>query len=282
MAETLSTLLQQVYRDTGQSEEFAATGGSTTSVVNSFWGDLDAQPEDTKFKGSYVFVVRDAGGASAAPEGEYQRITAYDGTSTLTTAAFTVAVAAGDWCMFASTRTFPLFDTISAINRGLQDLGYLRVEDTSLTSVASQTEYTIPASLRGRPLWGVWLEGNDDANDNQWIPVNGYKLLDSTTLYIPQLAEGYTIKLGGWGLHSALTAYNSALSVYVPKPLAVASAKVAMLEGFIAKNGDNVEKSWRAMYDEALRQRETFKKELGIWRPQPHRNVLQFGEVSNA
>lgn len=44
-----------------------------------------------------AFVVRDAGGAAAAPQGEIQAITAYNtSTGVFTTAAFTAAVAVGD------------------------------------------------------------------------------------------------------------------------------------------------------------------------------------------
>jgi hypothetical protein len=44
-----------------------------------------------------AFVIRDAGGASAAPQGEQQAITAYvTATGVFTTAAFTAAVAVGD------------------------------------------------------------------------------------------------------------------------------------------------------------------------------------------
>lgn len=44
-----------------------------------------------------AFVFRDAGGAGAAPQGEFQAVTAYDTTlGRFTTAAFTAAVAAGD------------------------------------------------------------------------------------------------------------------------------------------------------------------------------------------
>ena len=49
-----------------------------------------------------AFVLRDAGGASAAPQGEAQAITAYaTATGVFTTAAFTAAVAVGDEILLA-------------------------------------------------------------------------------------------------------------------------------------------------------------------------------------
>lgn len=278
MAETLSTIRQQLYFELGQTEEFYATGiPTTTAVRNSFWGDLENNPEVTKFKNSYLAIAWDAGGAGAAPEGEWGRITDFDTVNfELTISAVSAAVGVGDRCMFVSTKVFPLFEADRAINTGLKKLGYLRSEDTSLTTAADQTEYTIPASLRGRPFWGVWVQNLSDANDNQWTPVN-YEILTSTTFYIPQQTAGYTIKLGGWALHDDLTAYNSALSVYVPKPLAVAAAGAELLKAYIGRNADDTEKSWRAMFDQFVQERELYSARLDIFRPDHRRNRLEWG-----
>jgi hypothetical protein len=51
----------------------------------------------------FAFVLRDAGGAAAAPQGEQQPITAYDtATGTFTTTAFTAAVGVGDEILIVS------------------------------------------------------------------------------------------------------------------------------------------------------------------------------------
>ena len=63
-----------------------------------------------------VFVLRDAGGASAAPQGEAQAITAYvTGTGVFTTAAFTAAVGVGDEVLIVS----PMLANILVILAGL-------------------------------------------------------------------------------------------------------------------------------------------------------------------
>lgn len=55
---------------------------------------------DAKFTGAvpyYTFVLRDAGGAAAAPQGEAQQVAVYvSGSGTFTTAAFSAAIAVGD------------------------------------------------------------------------------------------------------------------------------------------------------------------------------------------
>lgn len=88
--------------------------GPASTEGLSYYGVVDAVPGGNqftigglaglgagKFDGAtmpyYAFVVRDAGGAGAAPQGQSQVVTAYDtGTGTFTTAAFGAAVAVGD------------------------------------------------------------------------------------------------------------------------------------------------------------------------------------------
>ena len=65
-----------------------------------------------------AFVLRDAGGAGAAPQGEMQAITGYvTGTGTFTTAAFTDAVAVGDEILILHPRLAEILDM-------LNNLGY--------------------------------------------------------------------------------------------------------------------------------------------------------------
>lgn len=88
--------------------------GPAPSEGLSYYGVVDAVPGANQFTiGSlaglgagkfdgvtnpyYAFVLRDAGGAGAAPQGEQQAITAYTtATGSFTTAAFTAAVTVGD------------------------------------------------------------------------------------------------------------------------------------------------------------------------------------------
>ena len=73
---------------------------------------------DAKFTGPFpyrVFVLRDAGGAGAAPQSEMQRVTAYvSATGTFTHAAFTVALTAGDEVLIIHPRIAEIFDLVGA------------------------------------------------------------------------------------------------------------------------------------------------------------------------
>ena len=96
MAFTLSNLLVGAFQGLGQMTiGNKATGGSTTTVVDSTQANT---ARDNAWKNGAMFITRDAGGASAAPEGQFQRISAFtnsSGTFTVET-AFSTAVAAGD------------------------------------------------------------------------------------------------------------------------------------------------------------------------------------------
>lgn len=88
-----------------------------------------------------AFVMRDAGGLSAAPQGEQQAITAYDTvTGTFTTGAFTAAVAVGDEILLlhpalvggggGMTENVAVTVNINAIAGGETDVLLLNVADT--------------------------------------------------------------------------------------------------------------------------------------------------------
>jgi len=80
MAITAANIAYRVWQDLGKIdafEEFVATGGSTTTVVNGKVADRQDRPEDNYSTDFTAIIVRDAGGANAAPEGEMQRISSY-------------------------------------------------------------------------------------------------------------------------------------------------------------------------------------------------------------
>src|SRR3990167_10690202 len=140
MAFTLSNLLQSMYKELGQLKLRRATGGGTTTVIDTTLLGLltDETPKD-----GTMFIVRDAVGASAAPEGEFARISSYvDLTTTFTVdATLTAAVASGDTYGWASSR-YPLDMMMQMEKDGLRALGDVPLVDiTTLDTAASQTEY---------------------------------------------------------------------------------------------------------------------------------------------
>lgn len=242
MAVALSNLMSRAWREIGHSKTIVATGGSTTTVVDT----NSIYTTDNSLVGGTVVVVWDAGGAGAAPEGEYSRITAYvASTETFTMDAVTSAVGAGDWIDLVKP-TIPLQQMVQFVNDGLTGLGYIQGIDTSITTADSQTEYTLPVTAKTGDLVDILLQGQTgDANDNQWVSIKSKchwePAAGGTTglLYTPQYASGYTIRFIYNGYHPTLTAYNSVLWEYIPKELAVAAAIDKALTWLVSKKGNS-------------------------------------------
>lgn len=238
-----SNLVQNILSELGQVEAnfglFEATGGSATTFINTNFANFENPPETDAFKNYLAIVVRDAGGANASPEGKWSLVSAYaDGTQTGTIATVTDAIASGDTIMLAKQDKFPLQQILFAINRGLESLGDVPLNsDTTLTTVANQTEYNIPVAVK-RGLKQVWMQTiTNDANDNKWVEIHD-KRNELTTagtasiLYLPQLPSGRTIRLVYDGIHPKITAYNSEISEYIHPKVATAAAIVKLLEWY--------------------------------------------------
>jgi len=260
---TVSDIVQNILNELGQVEPtfglFTATGGSATTFVNTSWGEYEAPPETDVFKNHLLIVVRDTAGAS--PQGKYSLISAYnDTTYTGTMATLTDAVGSGDTLMIAKQDKYPLPQIIFAINRGLESLGDLPFNaDTSLTTVANQTEYSIPVNVK-RGLKRVWLQGmTDDANDNEWVEVfdRRNELTGAGTagvLHVPQYAEGYTIKLEYDGVHPKVNDYDDEINEYVHPKVITAAAILKLLEWYNRQDSNQDPESYTLWLENQYRQ----------------------------
>src|ERR1043165_2049086 len=178
----LTHLLQRVFRRLKVARTSKATGGSTTTIVDTKLLEyLSESNEDDYFNNWTAIIVKDAGGAGAAPEGEFNRISDFvASTETITVPdAFTAAVASGDTYMYVSP-DFPLYDMLEVVNDALVSLGNIVAVDTSLTTANNQTEYTLPVALKGNRLLNVEMQGiTTDSNDNRYYPIPNWQLVPS-------------------------------------------------------------------------------------------------------
>ena len=144
-----------------------ATGGSTTTIV-----DTARTEDDDTWNGGTAWIITDAGGASAAPEGEWGVVSDFvNSTHTLTIAEVTAAVASGDTYGLASAR-YPLDVLKTAINNELIKHEVIRYDKTSLDVASGQSEYDLPAGIYGHNLMGVYEATNADSDDNRWTPLS--------------------------------------------------------------------------------------------------------------
>ena len=221
MSYTLHDLTYRTAREMGIVFESAATGGSTTTIVDTV---MLTQADDYWNQG-VAWILYDAGGAAAAPQGEYKVISDFANTGdTITLAsAVSAAVAAGD--RYAVCRNQGSFGwlgiLIQKVNQALQDIGPVPAVDTSLTTAANQTEYTIPIAVKGQ-LLRVEIQTNVDTDDNQYHTVSFTVKPTSTagstdTLVLDnQPASGYTLKLTYLAVHPELAIYSDKMSEYIP------------------------------------------------------------------
>lgn len=241
MSITLGNLVYRVLRACNVVTEGVATGGATTTIIDTV---ERTEADDFWNKGSAI-ILKDAAGASAAPEGEIQVISDFvnsTGVITLRT-ALTVAVASGD--IYAIARSFiPLRVVISKINAVLsEDIGYMLFTDkTSLTIAANQTEYSLPAACY--ELREVWLQGDkSDSDDNLWSRVYGWRVETTATgtadlLILPyQYGTDYDLKLEYMGVHPELYAYSDKLAEGIAPERVIYPAALGCLEWRRAQSG---------------------------------------------
>lgn len=224
----LTNLLQDAWSRMGQMRRWNVTGGSTTTVVNTDWA-ISEEPvyedDDPALIFGTAVVIQDAGGAGAAPEGEYAMITDYDSaSSTMTIDTVTSAVGAGDRVGVISPM-FPYEDMVNLANIALRRLGDIDVVDTTLTTAGGQTEYTLPVGIQQKPI-RVRVQGNTDTGDNQWQEVQGWSVIPSTagtqwTLVLPEMVGGYSIEVLYRTAHPKLTAYDSNIQEAIHPELAL-------------------------------------------------------------
>jgi len=168
MAEkTRADLVEEVARRFGHYASGTATGGSTTTLEDT--GGLYA-PDDY-WNGHYLYIVEDAGGAGAAPEGEERPVTDYvQSTATLTVSpAFSAAAGAGDAYELLAVRRG---DVVAMINSAIRLAGETwlvsKNDDSTVDLADDDYDYDLPTDLVR--LLGVWMRGD---TDEPWEPVDG-------------------------------------------------------------------------------------------------------------
>jgi len=209
MTDTLFLATLETARTLGITKNWkASAAGSTTTLVDTV-GRLE---NNDHWNQGTIWITYDAGGAGAAPEGEFSIITDYvQSTGTLTFQALTAATTTNDRYEIAIP-LFSLQEIISAVNNVLSGVFVPTWDTTSLDTVAAQTEYDLPAACTSGNLRGVYVQTNDDADDNKperverwWVKEGATGSVD--TLVMPEYTAGYDIWLKYIARHS---------SVYLP------------------------------------------------------------------
>jgi hypothetical protein len=270
----LTHLLQRAFRRLKVARTSTATGGSTTTIVDTKLPDYlgDSHENDILNRGS-VIIVRDAGLGGVAPEGEFSEILDYAATSsngTITTSTLTAAVAASDTYMYISP-DFPLLDMIEVVNDALIYLGRIPVF-SNITTVANQTEYTLPLGLKGINLTDIELQGIlTDSNDNRYTPISNWKITpdlpgDTGLLTVPQFPAGYILRITYPWLHPRVSAFSDYISEYIHPELATACVVAHALQWYNSQRS-GADDYWKQREDRAWNQLDIAKRDYPIVKP---------------
>ena len=268
----LSNLLQAVYLELGQLQVSTATAGDTTFVTDSKM--IGTGGKDDVWKNGAAFIIEDAAGAGAAPEGEYDLITAYDDSTGKFTAGFTVAPASGDIYGIVS-EYYPLYTMIELCNAGLRGLGDLTLIDTTTLDTASnKTEYAAATTWKRRPPQRIDFQGDTtDANDNRWIQVFAWEFIPAAPgtagliIFRDQFVADRGIRVWYYDKHPRLNTYADSVAEVIAPELAVATCVERALRWQNSRLGggdDFLMQRWNdAKQDLAI-----VKRAYPIWHPQ--------------
>ncbi|UOF79214.1 hypothetical protein [Caudoviricetes sp.] len=241
MSLTLGQLLPKVYLEIGElTLSGLANSGSTSTLIDV---NLINQYKDTAWKEGTLFILRDAGGAGAAPEGEFAGIASFavDTGAFGTYGTFGSAVGASD--LYAvSSPAYPIRIAVQLVNLALIDLGDVPLVDTTtLETAANQTEYAAAVSWKRKPPYRVDIQGRlGDADDNQWAEILDWEYIPaaggSTGLVVfkSHLPVGHDIRIWYRDQHPTVRLYTDYINEIFDPELVVVTVAEKMLSW---KNG---------------------------------------------
>jgi len=201
-------------------------GYATSNGAGDFKDIIDSNRDEAAdyWNSGTVWILYDAGAASAAPEGEYAIVEDFtsgagSGTGTIDfTLALTAATGTGDKYAVGKKR-YDWNLLTQKVNEALFDLGTIPITDiTSLDTIAEQTEYDLPIAAN-LDLREVWIEKHiDDTNDYRWSKISDWYVqrTDIGTadllVFTLQPTTLRDLKLVYMGVHPELRIYTDKLS----------------------------------------------------------------------
>lgn len=236
MSLPLWKVLSAIYQNLGELNSSKATGGSTTTIVDSILANTS---KDNVWKEGAAFILRDAGGANALPEGQFQRISAYtnsSGTFTVDT-AFTTAVASGDLYGIVSSY-YPLQQVMIGVNEALGELGDVDLVDTTtLDTIAETTEYAAAVAWKRKRPYRIDIQTlTGVTGDNAWREVNDWDWVPATAgstgkIIFPKYQyASRDIRVWYRDAHPLVNAYSDVISETIDPELFKKAALVKALE----------------------------------------------------
>lgn len=240
MGKTLFDLTYQLAVALGAISEGTATNGSTTTVVDT----VRLTQDDDFWNGGSLWLLYDAGGLGAAPQGEYRVVTDFVASTDTATleSALSAAIGAGDKYAIARTR-YPLQILIQKVNEALVGVKIEKVDTSTITIATEQTEYSLPSDVL--ELKEVWISTGDDTDDNGWQRIYDFHVLKSATgtankiAFDRQFSTDTSIRLVYTAYHTTLISASDKLDDSIHINRVVYNAAVGALLWRKAKVGES-------------------------------------------
>lgn len=283
MAYTVSNAIMSALMRIGQLNISKATGGSTTTVVDT---TIDPEnQEDDAYKNGLLVVVRDSAGASAAPEGEFNRISAFvadTGTFTVES-ALTAAVASGDTYGYTSPN-YTLNDMKRLLNEALQELGDMPfIDTTTLDTVAGDTEYAAALAWKRRKPYRIDFQTKTgDAQDNQWKQIYDWEWVPAAAgstgkiIFARYPIGSRDIRVWYKDRHPIVDAYSDAINERIDPEL-VARALVYQIRNWEVERDDGGDQTLMQKWNKAKSELNESKVDRPIERPKRQSKLLILG-----
>jgi hypothetical protein len=240
MSKTLFDLTFELAQLLGVVSEGVATGGSTTTIADT----VERTEANDFWNSGTAWITYDAGGAGAAPQGEYSFVSDFALTGGVVSlrSTLTAAVAVGDRYAIAGQR-YPLQLLIGKINEVLRTIPLQKDDITTITIADSQTEYSLPADVWD--LKQVWLQQNSDSDDTEPTKLYDWNIQKSATgtanklVLERQFSAGDILKLSYLTNHQTLRVPADKLDDTIHSNLVTYNAAVRCLLWYKSKVGDS-------------------------------------------
>jgi hypothetical protein len=200
-----------------------ATSGATNGIT-----DTSLALTVNEMAHALAIVTRDAGGAGAAPEGEWATVVSNTATAfTFATGAFSAAPATGDEIMVIRPK-YPLTEWRRSANVALKSFGPIPLWDITTTLVSGQTEYTLPATIL-QP-YEIYIQTGTTLLDYEWEKLPTWTVQHAVpgtvkTIRIPEryVVAGKLLGIVYKGDHPSVYAWNDHIDI----PIELAACKLA-------------------------------------------------------
>lgn len=247
--------------------ESVATGGSTTTIVDSRLTALGWANDD--FDQGTALWIRDANGAGGSQSRVASDFVGSSGTITLESAVST-AIESGD-NYGVMTKRYPRGLLVGKINEALQELG----EIESSTDIASTGALEYALSSAFKRISRI-IAGDTTTTPQAWTRIPAYQHAEGRLLFKTAVPSGHTIRIYYYANHAALYADADAVNADLNVDWLGLAAAVKCARWRLDKPGAD-QRSQTALLNDLMAREGGIRARRLRWRPNSISNIFSVG-----